>query len=35
MTDPGFFDEPTPITLERIAVVTGAVIADPTAGVDG
>ncbi len=28
--DPGFFDEPTPITLERIAVVTGAVISDPT-----
>lgn len=28
--DPGFFDKPTPITLERIAVVTGAVIADPT-----
>ena len=28
--DPGFFDKPTPITLERIAVVTGAVVADPT-----
>ncbi len=30
MTEPGFFDEPTPITLEKIAVLTGAVIADPT-----
>jgi UDP-3-O-[3-hydroxymyristoyl] glucosamine N-acyltransferase len=31
MMEPGFFDKPNPVTLEKIAVLTGAVVADPQA----